>query len=135
MNFRELVDKSRELRKCVNHLYIYGAGLFGKDISQILSRNGVKVDGFLETECKVPRIVWGLPVGQLEDVLSENVGIIIGMNVYNTQDAIQNLMNRSFPLDRVIDGGAYYTEDKMSRLLQDNPVLEINTVVGCKVNC
>lgn len=135
MDFKEFVDQTKKLRNDVDELYIYGAGLFGRDISAILRRHDVQIDGFLETECEVPREVWGLSVFQLDSVLGKNVGIIIGMNVDNTKDAKRILEEFKFPSDKVINGGEYYAEDKMSRLLADNPLIEINTVIGCPVNC
>jgi len=135
MDFKKFIEKSTELRGKVKGLYIYGAGLFGKDISAILKRHDIKVDGFLETECQNEREVWGLTVYALDDVIHDDIGIIIGMNVDNTKDAIENLKKRNFPTDKTINGGEYYAEDKMSRLLADNPLIEINTVIGCPVNC
>ena len=104
MDFKDFIEKSRKLRAEAEGLYIYGAGLFGRDISAILKRHGVKVDGFLETDCSSPRDVWGIRVSALDS-------------------------------DRVINGGEYYAEDKMSRLLADNPMIEVGTVIGCPVNC
>ena len=135
MDFKGFIDRSKKLRNEADGLYIYGAGLFGRDISAILRRHDVKVDGFLETDCKEPRKVWGLTVKALDSVIHDNIGIIIGMNVDNTLDAKQILADRGFPPERVINGGEYYAEDKMSRLLADNPLLEIGTVIGCPVNC
>ena len=135
MDFKGFINSSRQLRDRVDGLYIYGAGLFGRDISAILKRHNIKVDGFLETDCKERREVWGLQVDALDSVINDDIGIIIGMNVDNTKDAKRILQERNFSRDRVINGGEYYAEDKMSRLLADNPLIEINTVIGCPVNC
>lgn len=135
MNYQEFIKKAAALRKVVDKLYIYGAGMFGRDISGILIRNGVKIDGFVESVCEARREVWGLPVDALDNVLMTNCGIIIGMNVDNTKDALLNLEKRNFPDSKIINGGYYYAEDKISHILQDNPLLEITPVIGCRVNC
>lgn len=135
MDYAALISEGAKLRNKVKYLYVYGAGMFGRDIAVILSRNGIKIDGFVETECKKTREVWGFPVTGLNNVIRQDIGIVIGMNVDNTKDAISNLKERDFPFDRVLNGGEYYAEDKTSRLLQDFPLLEITPVIGCSVNC
>ena len=135
MDFKIFIEKSHKLRNDVDELYIYGAGLFGREIFAILKRNNVSIDGFLETDCKESREVWGVKVYALDSVINKNEGIIIAMNIDNTIDARKNLKVRHFPSERILNGGGYLAEDKISHLLADNPELEINTVIGCPVNC
>lgn len=135
MDYKELVEKSLELEKRTEKLYVYGAGMTGRDIAMILVRNGVRINGFVETDCKSHRVVCGIPVVGLDEIINQNVGLVVGMNLDSTKEAIKILEDRNMSTSRYINGGAFYSADKTSAVLRDNPLVEITPIVGCAINC
>ena len=136
MYYGELINEVRELQKKVRDIYVYGAGLRGKEIANILNKNNIDVRGYIVTKAEENKIIQGLPVFQADTKIdNDDVGIIIGLGDIYTKEVVKYLKEKRINFDRVVDGGKYISKDRGSSELQDNPTLEITTVIGCKVNC
>lgn len=136
MYYGEFIREVEELREKTDRLYIYGAGLRGKELCHILTRNQIPIEGFIATQPEENASALGYPVLTAGTVMhDEDVGVIVGLGDIYTREVMQYLREENMDFSRVIDGGKYISEDRGSRDLQDNPTLEITTVIGCKVNC
>lgn len=135
MFYGEFIQEVNELKEKTDKLYIYGAGLRGKELCHILSRNNIRIDGFIATKAEEGASALGFPVITASTVMYENVGIIIGLGDIYTKEVVEYLEEKNVDFSRVVDGGKYISKDRGSKDLQDNPTLEITTVIGCKVNC
>lgn len=136
MNYQEFIQTAEQLRKNVEELYVYGAGMYGKEIAGLLIRNGIKVDGFVVTKQEEHSDITGLPVRYAGDVIHRQaVGFVLGVNDLYKKEITNYLLKQEIDFSKVIDGGKYITQLKEASHLRDTPVLEINTVLGCGVNC
>ena len=135
MFYGEFIQEVNELAEKTDKLYIYGAGLRGKELCHILSRNNIRIDGFIATKAEEGASALGFPIITASTVMYENVGIIIGLGDIYTKEVVEYLKEENVDFGRVVDGGKYISKDRGSKDLQDNPTLEITTVIGCKVNC
>lgn len=135
MFYGEFIEQVKELMARTNQIYIYGAGLRGKELCHILTRNGIQIDGFLVTEVKGQTQALGFPIFTANQIMYGNVGIIVGLGDIYTKEVMQYLIDQKVDMGRVIDGGIYISKDRGSKDLQDNPTVEITTVLGCSVSC
>ena len=85
----KFIDKAAKLRKKVEGLYIYGIGLYGQTMYQTLMQNQIKVDGFTITICKEEKDLFGLPVVGIQEILDKNVGLVLGLNKFNTLEVLE----------------------------------------------
>jgi len=75
----DLISNVVELKKKTAYIYIYGTGMYGRNIYNMLIEHDIKVDGFVETNPEKSE-VFGLPVCAARDILKDNVGLILGLN-------------------------------------------------------
>ncbi|WP_300791538.1 radical SAM/SPASM domain-containing protein [uncultured Acetatifactor sp.] len=135
MFYGEFIREVEELNKKTDGLYIYGAGLRGKELCHILTRNHIRIEGFIVTQAETEAQALGFPIITASTVMYDNIGIIIGLGDIYTTEVKQYLKEQGVDFGRVVDGGKYISQDRGSKDLQDNPTVEITTVIGCKVNC
>lgn len=135
MFYGEFINEVKDLQERTEQIYIYGAGLRGKELCHILTRNDISIDGFIVTKADEKAQVLGFPVLTADKVIFGKVGIIVGLGDIYTKEVMRYLHEQKIDFERVIDGGKYISEDRGSKDLQDNPTLEITTVLGCSVNC
>lgn len=135
MYYGDFIQEVNELKDKTEKLYIYGAGLRGKELCHILSRNGIVIDGFVVTKIEKKSEALGFSILPVETVMHDNIGIIIGLGDIYTEEVVKFLKEKNMDFSRVIDGGKYISQDRGSKDLQDNPTVEITTMIGCKVNC
>lgn len=135
MYYGEFIKEVNALNDKTGRLYIYGAGLRGKELCHILTRNNIEVDGFIVTKAEKNSRVLGLPVLTARTVMFENVGIIVGLGDIYTKEVMKYLKEQKVDFSRVVDGGKFISQDRGSKDLQDNPTVEITTMIGCRVNC
>lgn len=136
MFYGGLIQEAKNLMEQTDQLYIYGAGLRGKELCHILTRNGIPIAGFLATQAEENARALGYPVITADKVIHQgNAGVIIGLGDIYTKEVVEYLRKENMDFSRVIDGGKYISQDRGSKDLQDHPTLEITTVIGCRVNC
>lgn len=135
MYYGQLIEEVLELKKKVNNVYIYGAGLRGKEIYYILLRNEIQVNGFIVTEKMNKEELLGLPIMLADTIIHEKAGIVIGLSDTYAEQVKSYLKEKNIPKEYIVDGGKYITQDRGSNDLMNNPTLEITTVIGCSINC
>ena len=125
--------KTQEIRSRVCKIYIYGAGLYARNIYYILKREGISIDGFVVTHIEKDEKLYELPIMNVDKVLSNNIGIIIGTNSLNRIDIIDKLKKSGFNMDNVVQGTDYI--EKNTTRYDGSPTMQITTRIGCSVNC
>jgi radical SAM protein with 4Fe4S-binding SPASM domain len=135
MYYGEFIKEVTNLQTKTDKIYIYGAGLRGKELCHILARNGIPIDGFIVTKAGNDSKVLGLPIITASTVMFENIGIIIGLGDIYADEVKEYLKKQNVDFNRVVDGGKYISKDRGSKDLQDNPTVEVTTMLGCRVNC
>lgn len=125
--------KTKELRAQVSELYIYGAGLYGRNIYEILHDDGICVDGFIVTHPGKEKELYKLPVLGADGVLHKDIGIVIGTNSLNRTGIMEKLQQNQFNMEHVVQGTDYI--EKYGHRYDGSLTMQITTRVGCSVNC
>lgn len=129
-----LYDAVQGLKEKTKRVYIYGGGLYGRNIQSMLEKRGINVDGYVVTTGAENQKA-NLPIINIEEVIYDNIGLVIGMNPQNARKAEEYLQSHMFDMAKVVRGGVYL--DKTNKREDKDEVgrLEITTRIGCKVNC
>lgn len=129
------IKKIRNYQKQGYRIYVYGAGLWGRNVYNQLCKNDVNISGFVVTKIESSDKVLGMPVFDYFSIEHERAVLVLGLNQHNTKEVDCFLESRGFEKDRV-----FYTNDVME--LNDKrcgydeiPCLDITTKIGCSVNC
>lgn len=131
----DLISNVVELKKKTDAIYIYGTGMYGRNIYNMLNEHDIKIDGFVETNPEKSE-VFGLPVCAARDILKDNVGLILGLNKLNTGYVENDLIKNHYNMENVIYGYKYIDNGGNRGGYDDNvPTMEITTRIGCSVNC
>lgn len=135
MNFDRLIEAVIRIKKETDQLYIYGAGFYGKDVFRVLKSNHIDVDGFIVTKENESKSIFNLPVILADQVLGNNIGVIVGVSDTYVGEVMDYLEKSQINMSHVVNGGKYITETGGREDLRDSKVLEVSTVMGCKINC
>lgn len=127
------LDEAEKLRRKINKLYIYGAGLYARNIYGIMNENGICIDGFIVTKVDNVDKLYGLPVLNAESVIHNDIGIIIGTNSLNRIGITEKLQQSNFNMDNVVQGTDYI--EKNGLRYDGSPTMQVTTRIGCSVNC
>lgn len=133
-NMDNLAKKVRELKAESDSLYIYGAGIYANNIYKFLVQQGIDVDGFLVTH-KDGQKETSIPIMEYKEVISENAGIILGLNSHNSRQVYSYLTERGFDENKLIDGGKYLENGSERLGFEGDAIMEITVRIGCSVNC
>lgn len=128
-------EELRKLACRTDKIYIYGAGLFGRNIYNMICQKGMKIDGFIVTHKTGEKEINNIPVVEAKGILKKDIGIVIGVNRRNEIAVREYLEKNNFSMDRVINGNGLMDDNGNREGYDDNPVIEITTKIGCKVNC
>ncbi len=135
MYFDKLIKEAKLLEARTDGIYVYGAGFYGKDVCDILQRNNIEVKGFIVTKIKNDSIVLGLPVREAKEVVNHNYGIILGVNDTYLPEVRSYLLENNMNMNNVLDGGKYLFEVNGREIMRENPIIEVTTCIGCRINC
>ncbi len=127
------LSKIESVTAKVPKLYIYGAGLYARNIYTVLRQNNISIDGFLVTQLEGQTELYGLPVLQADCVLHNEIGVIIGTNSLNRVAIADKLRQSGFDMAHVIYGTDYI--EKSGKRYDGSPTMQITTRIGCSVNC
>lgn len=132
-NRAKFVKEILDLEKKISKKYIYGAGLYARNIYNILKQENIKIEGFVVTHLNEAKKICGLPVMGIDTVINNNIGIIIGTNSLNRVEIIRKLKQSGFDMDYVVQGTDYIESQTMR--YDGTPTMEVTTRIGCSVNC
>lgn len=91
MFYGEFIREVEELKEKTDGLYIYGAGLRGKELCHILTRNHIQIEGFITTQAQAAAKAIGFPIVTASTVMHDNIGIIIGLGDIYTKEVTEYL--------------------------------------------
>lgn len=128
-------DELKKLSACTDRIYIYGAGLFGRNIYHLIQQKGIPVAGFIVTKKAGEKEINDIPVLEAEEILKDNIGIIIGVNRRNEVEVRRFLQDHSFDMNKVINGNGLMDNEGERAGYDSSPVIEVTTKIGCKINC
>lgn len=129
---KELINEIKKATGDKEKIYIYGAGLRGRDLYKML-KNSFSIDGFIVTnDMQSSENLFGLPVYRAETINFNEAVVIIGANRRNTVDILKYLEEKNC---NVICACEYMEKRKIEGSNYNRPWIEVTTVIGCKVNC
>lgn len=127
------LNEIKKLKQVVHSLYVYGAGLYARNIFSILKEKGIQIDGFIVTHREGNSKLYELPIMNVNEVLDDNIGIIIGVNSLNKVNVLNELKKHNFNMEHVLSATEYI--EKGSVRYDGQPTMQITTRIGCSVNC
>ena len=117
------------------HIYIYGAGLYARNMYKILDSYKVEIEGFLVTSKETDEELFGLPVIESKSIINSDIGLVIGLGKENTLSVLEYLKDMGFCMDNVVVNKDFFRSGEKGKYIKKRPLLEITTVIGCKVAC
>lgn len=132
-NEHEFIEQVKSLKAKVKQMFIYGTGLYARNIYKILKDRDIWIDGFIVTHIEHEEVLYELPVLNADEMLHNPVGVIIGTNSLNRISIMEKLKQSNFNMDFVVQGTDYIEKDTVR--YDGTPVMQITTCVGCSVNC
>lgn len=129
------IDKVVYYRNLGYRVYIYGVGLWGRNVYHELKANCIEPDGFVVTKIDSVNTLFGLSVQEYFDLTDDKIILILGLNQHNTRVVCSFLKEQGFEEEKII-----YANDIMgmndTRCGYDEiPCLDITTKIGCSINC
>lgn len=132
MNLKKDIEEIIANTDC---LFIYGTGMYGRNIYNILKELDIRIDAFVETKPEKTEL-FGLPIYSVDNILQKNCCLVLGLNRLNSSFVQNILKNKHFNMENIIFGYKYIDNGGNRSGYDDNtPTLEITTRIGCKVNC
>lgn len=123
----------KNMKEKTEHIYIYGAGLYARNMYKMLKARNISISGFIVTSQNKEKKLYEYPVLEARKVLHDNIGIIIAVNSHNKVEVIQYLNDNKFNMDKVIIGTDFLEKDSVR--FDEKPSMEITTRIGCSINC
>lgn len=106
---KELLDF---FKKYEGYLYIFGAGILGKEFFDTFSGGEHKFTAFIDNDReKQGTVVKGIPVIGIEDLpsMKEDIGIVL-VNKFQYQDIIKQLLEYGFSEKQIFNFSKYYLQ-------------------------
>ena len=134
-SIRDYINKIKENTN--KKIYIYGAGNMAKSLYLLCNDNEIDIKGFLVTDIKVNvNELLGLPVKQFDTVklIPDETLILIGV-IENGTKIIADMLrvegwkNYISLTPEICTHISYMSEGRVQ------PMMEITTVIGCRINC
>ena len=114
-------------------IVIYGAGIYGRGLYQLLLNNGIKTKAFCVTRDELNLSdIDGIPIYKIDDYANERCLFLIAAARPVNRNIVKELDKRGLS-KHYIDIPKYADE-----MLEDtffSPVMEITTRIGCSVDC
>ena len=130
------LKKIKQLYDEGQNIYIYGAGLWARNVFDILSSNGINVKGFIVTKYEGRDELFGVPVKEFNVVIKEmDIVYVLGLNQHNTKEVYQHLIKNFVNKDRILCVNDIMNSNDMRVGYDEIPTLDITTRIGCKVDC
>lgn len=125
------LEAIENLRNRKEKMYIYGTGMYGRDLCKMLKKHGIRVDGFIVSKKKDLETMYELPIYEAGTILPSDIGIVVGVKPHNAIDVKNLLDSYHFDMNDLV-----YEYDFAP--IQEHEVqrcLDVNTKIGCKINC
>lgn len=129
------INKVKRFQEQGYKIYVYGVGLWGRNVYHELLNNGININGFVVTKIDNMKTLFELPISEYFELKHNKSVLILGLNQHNTKEVCTFLEQHRFNKNRIV-----YSDDIMGvsdiRCGYDEvPCLDITTKIGCNVNC
>lgn len=129
------IDRIKALLKQEYDVYIYGTGLWGRNVYSELKKHQIPISGFVVTKRDNLEELFEVPIFEYYELEHKKALLVLGLNKHNTKEVVDFLEKNHFDDKRVFYADAVL-EIKDSRCGYDEvPCLDITTKIGCNVNC
>ena len=125
------VEEIKRLRARKEKVFIYGTGMYGRDICKTLKLHNIQVDGFIVSKKRDLETLFDLPIFEAGEILPADIGIVMGVKTSSAVDVKTLLESYHFDMNDVV-----YEYDFSP--ISDEEVfrfLDISTKIGCTINC
>lgn len=129
------IDKIRCFQRQGHKVYIYGTGLWGRNVYQELMSHDIRIEGFAVTKKENLESLFGLPIFEYADLQHANIVLVLGLNQHNTKEVCNFLRAANFDEDRIIYSNDVMGLNDVRCGYDETPCLDITTKIGCSVNC
>lgn len=129
------IDKVVYYQNLGYRVYIYGVGLWGRNVYHELKANGVEADGFVVTKIDSINTLFGLSVHEYLDLKDDKVVFVLGLNQHNTRDVYSFLKEQGLDERRIIYANEIMGINDIRCGYDEIPCLDITTKIGCSINC
>ena len=136
-NMYEKMDKNgiKKIIKFENEgIYIYGTGIWGRNVYKELLRHKIKVAGFVVTK-KEMNDLFEIPVLNFEEVQDRNLLLILALNQHNTLEVKKLLRSKKYDFSKVVYLKEIMNIEDTRCGYNEKPCIDITTKVGCSINC
>lgn len=131
---KELTVDVKNLLARTEKLYIYGTGMYARNIYELLHKEGIEIDAWVVTALDDNTELYGYPILESKNAIKDNAGIILGLNRKNDSEVTRYLTNIGCKMFNVIHGFKYLDRGG-NRGYGNRPLIEITTRIGCSINC
>lgn len=102
-SFNRTREQLIDFSKGYKHIYIYGAGTYGKDCLRLLKNSGIHIESFLISDNIEENEIDGVAVKSINEVnLGKNDGIIVAANKENCKAIVGNIKKLGIELQYTI---------------------------------
>ena len=129
------IDKITGFQRQGYKIYIYGTGLWGRNVYQELTRYKIGIEGFVVTKKENLESLFGLQISEYSDLQHANVVLVLGLNQHNTKEVCDFLKATGFDEGRIVYSNDVMGLDDVRCGYDETPCLDITTKIGCSVNC
>jgi len=131
----QVIDKIKSFQMRGSHIYIYGTGLWGRNVYKELCNKSICADGFVVTKKEKMEMLFELPIIQYSDLKSSDAVFILGLNQHNTKEVYRFLKEQRVEEKRIIYANEVLGINDVRCGYDEVPCLDITTGMGCRVNC
>lgn len=129
------IDKINSFLNQGYSVYIYGTGLWGRNVYNELKNQGMQISGFVITKRESTRRLFELPILEYAELDYKKAVLVLGLNQHNTKEVVAFLEKNHFDDERIFYSGDILGLSDVRCGYDEIPCLDITTMVGCSINC
>ncbi|WWR15765.1 radical SAM/SPASM domain-containing protein [Lachnospiraceae bacterium JLR.KK008] len=119
-------------------IYIYGTGIWGRNIYQALEQQGIFVHGFVVT-IRSEHSLFDLPVYEFAEIAADRQVkdsiFILALNQHNTKEVTAYLVSHHIKQEQIISSGVIMGNEDERCGYDETPCIDITMKIGCSINC
>ena len=129
------IDKIRVFLKQGYNAYIYGTGLWGRNVYNELRNQEIPISGFVVTKRENIKNLFDLPILEYFELNHKKTVLILGLNQHNTKEVFDFLQKNNFDDNRIFYSNDILKINDIRCGYDEVPCLDITTKIGCSINC
>ncbi len=129
------IDRIKVFLKQGYDLYIYGTGLWGRNVYHELRKQQIPIKGFVVTKKENMEKLFELTIFEYFELEHKKVLLVLGLNKHNTKEVVDYLKMNHFDNERIFYSDTILGISDVRCGYDEVPCLDITTKIGCNVNC